>query len=193
MSFQRRLLQTEFEDWLNAYVYTGPGIFTAPRQSVLYEFTLDLIGFLKRYGYSITRSEKDVARDLSRFIFKTTLVSHTKLKFNSNKDERPEDYDMYLHRVGSEDWNRFFQKYCYMDDFDYTTSNGRFLTYSMPCFAWYNVNINASDATRVLDEQLACSDSEGEEAARARKKKMHASDPYLADQQNNVSKYNRWD
>ena len=193
MSFQRRLLQTEFEDWLNEFVYTGPGILTARRQTFLYGFTLDLIDFLKRYGYSITRAQKDVARDLSRFIFKSTRVSHTKLKFNTNKDERPEDFDMYIHRVGTEDWKRFFQEYCHMDDFDCTTTNGRFITYSMPCFAWYNVNINASDATHELDEQLASSDSEGEDATRGKKKKTPVSDPYLADQQNNVSKYNRWD
>lgn len=193
MNFQRRVLQTKFENWLREPVYTGAGLVVASRQSILYQFTLDLISFHKRFGYSITRPEKDVACELARFMFKTTLVPLSKLKFTKNKDERPEDFDMYIHRMGTEDWNRFFHEYSQMEDFDCSTANGRYITYSMPCFAWYNVNVNASEATRILDDQLASSDSEGEEAARARKKKNRVSDPYLTDQQNNVSKFNRWD
>jgi hypothetical protein len=193
MNFQRRTNQTRFENWLTESVYTGPGITTAMRQTVLYQFTLDLISFHKNFGYSITRSPVDVARDLARFIFKTKLVSRSKIVFNRNLDERPEDYDMYLHNIGSEDWIRFFQAYAHMDDFDCSDSNGRFITYSIPCFAWYNVNINNSAATHLLDQQLAFSDSDSDDGGRPRRRMNRAYDPYLTDQQNNVSKFNRWD
>lgn len=191
MNFQRRLNQTRFENWLTESVYTGPGISTAMRQTVLYDFTLDLIKFLKNYGYSITRRPLDVARDLARFIFKTKLVSHSKIKLNKNNDERPEDYDMYIHTIGFEEWNRFFQDYAHIDDFDCSESNGRFITYSIPCFAWYTININSSAATHLLDQQL--SDSDSEDGVRMRRRKNGIYDPYLTDQQNNVSKFNRWD
>lgn len=191
MNFQKRLLQTRFNTWLTNPVYTGPGTNTAMRQTVLYEFTLDLISFLKRFGYSITRSPVDVARDLARFIFKANFVPHHNFKVNRNNDERPEDYDMYLHTIGFEEWNRFFQDYADVDDFDCSESNGRFITYSIPCFAWHTININSSEATRLLDEQL--SDSESDDGTRIRRQKNRGYDPYLTDQQNNVSKFNRWD
>jgi hypothetical protein len=193
MNFQRRVNQTRFENWLTESVYTGPGVSTAMRQTVMYNFTHDLINFVKKFGYVISRRPIDVARDLARFIFKTKLVSRSKIKFNSNSDERPEDYDMYLHNISSEDWSRFFQEYTHMDDFDLSNADGRFITYSIPCFAWYNININSSPATHLLDQQLALSDSDSEDGGRPRRRMNRAYDPYLTDQQNNVSKFNRWD
>jgi hypothetical protein len=193
MNFQKRLTQTRFENWLNESVYSGPGISTAVRQAVLYQFTLDLIDFHKKFGYLITRRPVDVARDLVRFIFKTKLVSRSKIKFNKNSEERPEDYSMYLHTISADDWNRFFQDYSHIEDFDCSDSTGRFITYSIPCFAWYNVNINVSPTTHRLDEQLGFSDSDSEDAGRMRRRKNGTYDPYLTDQQNNVSKFNRWD
>lgn len=191
MSFQRRLVQTRFRTWLTDPVYTGPGVSTAMRQTVLYDFTLDLISFLKRFGYSVTRSPVDVASDLARFIFKANFIPHRNFKLNKNIDERPEDYDMYLHTIGFEEWNHFFQDYAHIDDFDCSESNGRFITYSIPCFAWYTININSSEATLLLDQQF--SESDTEDTSRMRRPTNRAYDPYLTDQQNNVSKFNRWD
>ena len=108
-----------------------------------------------------------------------------------NNDARPEDYDMYMHRIGTEEWSQFMQKYNTIRDFDLTDAKGRFITYSMPNFAWYNVNIRDSAATQFVDDMIAGSDTEGDEPRLSSRNRIV--DPYLIDQQNNVSKYNRWD
>lgn len=190
ISFQRRLLQTKFENWLKDSVYSGAGIQTDVRQYLLYEFTLDLIEFLRKFGYSITEHERDVAKNLAAFIFKAQNFPRSKIQIANRKDERRDDYDMYLHRVNSDAWDRFFYKYSFCEDFDISDSTGRFITYSIPCFAWNYVNVDSSPATRIVDEYLESSDSEGDDMRRPRNRIV---DPYLTDQQNNISKYNRWD
>jgi hypothetical protein len=191
MNFQKRLIQTRFDNWLNESVYSGPGISTAPRQTVLYQFTLDLIDFHKKFGYSITRRPVDVARDLVRFIFKTKLVSCSKIKFNKNNEERPEDYDMYCYLFDTDRWAGFLNEWKSADDFSICL-NGEKALQAAPLFAWFHVNIMTSGPTQKVDDIMRTGESD-DETGYVRKPKAKSDDPYITDLANAVNKQNRWD
>lgn len=190
MNYSRRVLNTEFNKWLDESVYYDGGVNVEKRKFILYQLCADLKGFLNNFGYSITYPEKDLMLCLARFIFKAQMTPYNTLKLMGNPDARQEDYDLFLHRLGTEEWNEFMNKYRNIADFDLTTAKGRFITYSIPSFAWFNVNIHDSVATQFVDDMLAGSDTEDEYP---RQYKNRPVDPYLIDQQNNIHKYNRWD
>lgn len=185
--FQKRVLQTKFEKWLGASVYINEGTDIEKRQYVINELAVDLTNFLRSFGYTVRITSEKLAEHLARFMFKTQIVPHTELKCKSNPNERPEDYDMYIHHISSESWTQFFDKYNGYSDFDMSNSNGRFIIYSIPSFVWYYVNIDETN----MNEQ----NDDGGEGYRNRlkKKSVVINDPYLIDQQNYALKYNRWD
>jgi hypothetical protein len=131
-----------------------------------------------------------MAKNWARFLFLTQTEVGFKGHFAKNPLGRPEDYTMYCDLFDSESREAFEEMLCKIQDFDTSTYKGCRALASVFPFAWYHIDINNSSTTEIVDDMLEGSESE-EEPERSRVRKQ--TDPYLVDQANAASKYNRWD
>jgi hypothetical protein len=192
LSFNRRRLQSEFHTWLSEDVYVSLGTEHAPRNIVLYWFIQDLRAMLGREGYNFRSSDKEMAQDWARYLFRAQRGLVRKDSLSKNPDGEKEDYEMYCHLLDDSKWKMFFDSWIQMDDFS-LSRNGTNALFTSPQFAWFHIDINSSGPTQEVDDMLATSDSDGEGNGGSRKKRGPATDPYLADQANLAMKQNRWD
>lgn len=188
-SYQNRIQQSAFENWLKEHIYYD-GMEYAPRSNVILTFTRDLRRFISSKGYSFRTDEVSMAKEWARFLFLHQTLSNPKRRFAKNPFARPEDYTMFCDIFDSEDREPFEEMLIRNQDFDPSTFEGCKAIAAVFPFAWYYIDINNSSVTEMVDEMLEGSDSEEEFD---RPKARVPSDPYLVDQANAASKYNRWD
>jgi hypothetical protein len=189
-SYNRRVLESQFRSWLDESTYISKGHEYAPRKYVLYWFVEDLCDFVKSKGYVFRAQVKDMAQDWARSLFR----AHKNLKsrsFEQNPDHTFDDYDWYSHRLDYITTEPFFKKWSDTDDFSLNHSSSMLL-YCAFDFAWGYINIRASSETLKVDEMVENSESDEDGTIRHRVTRNPA-DPYLEDQANAASKYNRWD
>lgn len=189
MSYNRRVLNTTFQNWLNEEIYTSKGLTHAPRKYVLWSFIEDLCTYIKSEGYSFGVPEKEIVQAWARYLFQQRNM-RKQLAFKRNPDERPEDYDWYCHKFDFENVSPFVNEWTGCDDFPEDTT----ILFDAFMFAWYFIDINSSSETQKVDELIG--DMESDEETTGQKqvvKKKPNGDPYLEDQANAASKYNRWD
>lgn len=186
-SYNRRVLETQFRKWLEEPTYISKGHEYAPRKYVLYWLVEELCAFIKSNGYVFRSQVKEVAQDWARYVFR----AHNNIKlqpFQLNPEHSFEDYDWYCHRFPYEITEPFIQKWNNTDDYTKNATSSMLL-YNVFEFAWAHININASSETQKVDEIMELSESDEEGTNRIRRSR----DPYLEDQANAASKYNRWD
>jgi hypothetical protein len=186
MSYLRRVLNTKFSNWLDEEIYISKGLEHAPRKYVLWQFIEDLRSFVKSEGYEFRGRENEMVLTWARYIFRMKNHLRKNITLKRNPDERPEDYDWYCHKFDYENTTSFINQWKDCDDFE---GDGKLISDAF-MLAWYFVDINASSETQKVDEMIGDSDAE-EDFPRRRDAK--SSDPYLEDQANAASKYNRWD
>lgn len=188
-SYQNRIQQSAFENWLAEHIYYD-GMDYALRSNVILNYIRDLRGFISSKGYSFRTDEVTMAKAWARFLFLHQTLPSAKRQFAKNPLARPEDYTMFCDLFDSQDREPFEEMLVRIQDFDPSTFQGCKAIAAVFPFAWYYIDINNSSATEMVDEMLEGSDSEEDTD---RFKKRAPSDPYLADQANAASKYNRWD
>lgn len=188
-SYQNRIQQTAFENWLAQHIYYD-GIECAPRSNVILTFIRDLRTFITSKGYSFRTDEVSMAKEWARFLFLHQTLPTPKRHITKNPFARPEDYTMFCDLFDSEDREPFEEMLVRNQDFDPSTFQGCKAIAAVFPFAWYYIDINNSSVTEMVDEMVESSDSEEDSD---KPKKRVPSDPYLVDQANATSKYNRWD
>ena len=188
-NYQIRLQQSAFENWLAQQIYYD-GIEYAPRSNVILNFIRDLRRFISSKGYSFRADEVTMAKEWARFLFFHQTLPNPKRHITKNPSGRPEDYTMFCDLFDSEDREPFEEMLVQNQDFDPSTFQGCKALAAVFPFAWYYIDIDNSSATGIVDEMIDTSESE-EDSDRPKMKKH--SDPYLVDQANATSKYNRWD
>ncbi len=189
-TYNRRVLETQFRSWLDEPTYISKGHEYAPRKYVLYWFVEDLCDFIKSNGYVFRAQVKDIAQDWARALFRAQMNLKSR-PFELNPDHSFEDYDWYCHRFDYQAIEPFYLKWSETDDFTLNPSSWRLL-HSAFDFAWGYINIKASSETQKVDEMVEYSESDDDGGTRHRTGRNPA-DPYLEDQANAASKYNRWD
>lgn len=191
-SYNRRVLDAKFSGWLEEEVYISKGYQYAPRKYVIVMFIQDLCDFISSKGYVFRDSVKDIAQDWARCLFRSQNNLMKNKIIQANPDHSAEDYELYSHRFDSMAVEYFLEKWLNTDDY---TRNypSRSLLFSAFDFAWYYVNIIASPATQLVDKMFegSESDEDGQKTRSTRNGRVY--DPYLEDQANAASKYNRWD
>jgi len=188
-SYQTRIQQSAFENWLAKQIYYD-GIDYAPRSNVILTFIRDLRRFISSKGYSFRADEMTMAKEWARYLFLHQTQPSPKRYITKNPFARPEDYTMFCDLFDSENREPFEDMLVRNEDFDSSTFNGCKAIAAVFPFAWYYIDIDNSSATGIVDEMVEPSDSE--EDTERPKARVH-SDPYLVDQANAASKYNRWD
>ena len=189
-NFHRRILTTQFAKWNEEEVYISKGLEYAPRKYAIYWFIQELCDFIKSHGYAIREQVNEIAQDWARLLFR----AHNNLKGGQmalNPDHSFEDYDWYFHRFDYLVTEPFLMKWNDTDDYTLNTASQNLLA-NVFHFAWAYINIKASSETLKVDEMLDVSDSDEEGHKRSRTGR-NPGDPYLEDQANAASKYNRWD
>lgn len=191
MSYNRRVMNTQFVNWLEEEIYTSKGLAHAPRKNVIWEFIEDLRSYIESGGYVFGVPVKELAQAWARYLFRVQHNLRKNLVFQRNPDERPEDYDWFCHKFDYENTGGFVNNWAGCDDFSENPS----IINDAIMLAWYFVDINASSETQKVDELIGEADSEDEATNTHRRqvKKKPNGDPYLEDQANAASKYNRWD
>ncbi len=189
-AYQNRVQQTAFENWLEQTIYYD-GIDYARRSNVILNYIRDLRTFIGSKGYTFRTDEVSMAKAWARFLFLHQTRMIRKGQFAKNPLGRPEDYTMFCDLFDSEDREPFEEILIRIQDFDPSTYKGCTALAAVFPFAWHYIDVNNSSATEMVDDMLEGSDSEedGEQRPRVRTQ----ADPYLVDQANAASKYNRWD
>jgi hypothetical protein len=188
-SFQNRIQQSAFEDWLAQPIYYD-GVAYAPRSTVILTCIRDLRGFISSKGYVFRMDDITMAKGWAQYLFLSQTLSSFKGHFRKNPLGRQEDYSMYCDLFDSEDREPFEEMLLRIQDFDPSTYQGCKALASVFPFAWYYIDINNSSVTEIVDEMVEPSDSDEDSD---RPKTRVQADPYLVDQANAASKYNRWD
>ena len=188
-NFQKRVEQSTFESWLSEHIYYD-GMLHAPRSNVILTFIRDLRTLISSKGYAFRMDDVDMAKQWARFLFLHQTRPVYKGRITDNPNGRPEDFIMFMDIFDSENRGPFEEMLVRIEDFDESTYKGCKALASVFPFAWYYVDINNSSMTEIVDEMLQPIDSD-EDSDRPRLKAR--SDPYLIDQANAASKYNRWD
>jgi hypothetical protein len=189
-NYTRRVIESQFREWLEEEVYISKGLEYAPRKYAIYWFIEDLCDFIKAHGYTFRDQVKEIAQDWARFLFR----AHNRLNVGNperNPDHSFEDYDWYFHRFDYPTTESFLKVWNDSDDYTKNTPSELLLANAFH-FAWSYINIKASSETQKVDEMLEVSDSD-EEGQKRRRTGRNPADPYLEDQANAASKYNRWD
>ncbi len=189
-NYNRRVLESKFRAWLEENVYISKGLEYAPRKYVIHWFIEDLCDYIKSYGYTISVQTKDMAQDWARLLFRT----HNNMKLEKlplNPEHTYEEYDWYFHRCDYQATEPFLKTWSFTDDYTRTRASESLLASAFH-FAWAYINIKASSETLKVDEMLDYSDSDEDGSQRVRRTR-NPGDPYLEDQANAASKYNRWD
>lgn len=189
-NYTRRVLETEFREWLEEQVYISKGLEYAPRKYVIHWFIEDLCEFITSQGYTFRPQTKEIAQDWARLLFRT----HASMKVEKlplNPEHSFEDYDWYFHRFDYEVTEPFLKTWSYTDDYTRNRESENLLSSAFH-FAWAYINIKASSETQKVDEMMDISDSDEDGSMRVRRSRKPG-DPYLEDQANAASKYNRWD
>jgi hypothetical protein len=190
LTFAQRRLQSDFKAWLDQEIYISKGFSHCPRKYMILDIINDISVFVKKEGYTFRTTEKEMAQDLARFLFRSQRGLLKGHKHARNPDETPEDYDMYCHLYDYSRWKPFLDSWQHADDFC-QNREGELALATLPEFVWFHINIRTSTPTQKVDEMYAQSDSEDD--SKSIKRKAKYVDPYLEDQANNVSKQNRWD
>lgn len=191
MSYTHRVLNTRFTNWLEDEIYISKGLVHAPRKYVIMSFVEDLRTYIESGGYAFSVAVKEMSQEWARYLFRIQHNMRKNLTFQRNPDERAEDYDWFSHKFDYENTMPFVNHWVGCDDF----GNNPSILQDAFMFAWYFVDINASSETRKVDELIGDSESEEDASNPQRRiaKKNANGDPYLEDQANATSKYNRWD
>jgi hypothetical protein len=189
-AYQNRIQQSAFNTWLDQAIYYD-GIAYARRANVILNYIRDLRMFIASKGYAFRTDEVSMAKAWARFLFLHQTRLHYRGNFAKNPLSRPEDYTMYCDQFDSQDREGFEELLARIEDFDPSTSKGCTALAAIFPFSWYYIDVNNSSATEMVDDMLEGSD--GEEDGDMRPKRLAHADPYLVDQANAASKYNRWD
>jgi hypothetical protein len=187
-NYQERIQQSALETWLNETIYCE-GVNYARRSQVILTFIRDLRGFISSKGYAFRMDEVTMAKGWARFLFLNQNRSIFKGHFQKNPLARPEDTTMFHDIFDSISREPFENMLIEIQDFDPSTSKGCHALAAVFPFAWYYIDINNSSPTEIVDDMLETSDSEEDDKPKTRLQ----TDPYLVDQANAASKYNRWD
>lgn len=191
-SYNRRMLDSKFGEWLEEDVYISKGIQYAPRKYVVIQFIDELMDFVKSKGYVFRVPLKEIAQDWARMLFRCQNNLMKNKHIRANPDHSSEDYDFYSHAFDIQETEAFREKWLNTDDYVMNHACRSLMFWAFD-FAWYYVNIRASKATEVVDQIFEASESD-EEGKKTRATRTHrVNDPYLEDQANAASKYNRWD
>ncbi len=188
-SFQNRIQQSTFKAWLEEPIYFD-GVDYAPRSNVILTYIRDLRKFISSKGYAFRMDDITMAKGWARYLFLYQTMPSYKGHFAKNPYGRNEDYSMFCDLFDSEDREPFEDMLIRIEDFDPSTYKGCRALASVFPFAWYYIDVNNSSATEMVDDMLETSDSEEDSD---RPKTRSQADPYLVDQANAASKYNRWD
>jgi hypothetical protein len=190
MSFNRRVLNTKFAEWIEEETYISKGVQYAPRKYVIYQFIQELCQYVGSMGYVFRASEKEMAQAWARYLFRAQNNLLKGMVIQQNPEDTPEDYDWFCHIFDYDGMEPFINKWKYSDDYnkEYNWVN---CLYDAFLFAWYYVDIKASSATKNVDDIFA--ESESEEEGKKGRLVRKTKDPYLDDQANMASKFNRWD
>lgn len=189
LSFARRVRQSKFSAWLREEIYVD-GLVTSLRQDAILNTIRQLRRFIQQNGYVFRTDDTTMAKDWAKFLFLLTESPDRKKVYLDNPDSRREDHDYFLHVINYETWAPFEEWLQRNQDYQPDIRSGRYALHSMIPFAWYYIDINNSSNTQIVDEMVEPSDSEEEDQP---VKKRVLVDPYLADQANSASKFNRWD
>ena len=189
-SFQMRIQQSKFDSWLAEHIYYDNGLHHAPRSNVILNFIRDLRGFITPKGYTFRADDVQIAKDWARFLFLNQTHAVKKGHFTKNPNGRPEDFTHFCDVFDSENREAFEEMLVQIQDFDPSTFTGCKALAAVFPFAWYYIDVNNSSATEIVDEMMEPSESDEDSD---KPKRRVVADPYLIDQANAASKYNRWD
>lgn len=191
-SYNRRVLDSKFGEWLEEDVYISKGVQYAPRKYVVVQFIDELMDFIESKGYVFRVPPKEIAQDWARYLFRSQNNLMKKKDLQNNPDYTREDFEWYIHAFDAQATENFLNKW--LDTDDYTMNQAcRTLLLSAFHFAWYYVNIGASKATEIVDQIFEGSESDEEGKKTRSTRNGRVNDPYLEDLANAASKYNRWD
>lgn len=188
MTFPERVLQTKFNDWLNTPIYTSKGFQVEKRDIAILDFIDDLLEFIQYKGYAFRENRLKIAKDWARFVFLIQQKSFRKIQFQLNPDAIANDFDIFNDTFTYEVVESFLEKYQFSEVFAPDSLYGPRIVASVFPFIWYYVDVNRSKTIRNMETD---SDSDNNEFDYRNKKR--SDDPYLADQANSSSKFNRWD
>lgn len=191
-SFNQRVQQTKFENWLHTRIYISKGCETNIRQDAIMDFIDDLRDFVQSKGYAFRQDRITIAKDWARFMFLIQEKSYRFAHFKDNENAIPEDYQLFNDTFTYEVSKSFLELYEDMEDYTIDSLSGPRILSSVFPFIWYYIDINNSKATRKVDSMMSDSDSDGGNENNTFGRKRN-DDPYLADQANASSKFNRWD
>lgn len=193
ISFNQRVLESKFSKWIEEEIYLSTGIQHGPRKYVILDFIHDLCELVKAHGYCFRASEKEMAQEWARYLFRCQYDLMKNRHVQANPQETPEDYDWFCNRFDYTVTEPFIRKWCEADDYTGSYAKQEALNNTF-LFAWFFIDINASSQTAKVDEMMATSESEDDGKNKNRRgNKSKGNDPYLDDQANASSKYNRWD
>lgn len=186
-AYNRKLLQREFERWLEEPVaLSNCDIMT--RQDSIYEFIYDLKDFVNSKGYSFRVDVKDLARAWARYRFKLYfgLYEGKKLYYNPCPESHEEDLNMFHDTFDGVLWNQYLENISTWPDFGYDRPDNRKAMFSILTFVWYYIDIQGSNKTAMVDDMFASSDDDNEGYSENDAVRTNHVDPYIRDQADHI-------
>lgn len=178
-TYNRSLLQREFESWLKEPVaLANTNLVT--REMSIYMFIEDLVDFIHSYGYKFRLNDKEIAKAWARYRFKLYfgLYDGKKIRYNTCPNSREEDLARFNDTFDAILWNKYLENISTWPDFGFDRPDNKKAMFSILSFIWYYIDIDSSNMTTSEDDMFATSDDDGVEYDANRVK----DDPYVRDQ-----------
>jgi hypothetical protein len=179
--YNRKLLQREFERWLEEPVaLQNCDLMT--REYSIHLFIQDLREFIESKGYAFRVDEKELAKAWARYRFKLYfgLYDGKQIFYKPCPNSHEEDLTMFQDKFDAFVWNKYLENIATWPDFGYDRPDNKKAMFNILNFIWYYIDIDNSKMTAKVDDMFVNSDEDenaGEnEWAKAKE------DPYLRDQ-----------
>jgi hypothetical protein len=158
--------------WINESIFLDKGVTNIMKRKHAYSFFCKngLVPFLKSHGYIFEGSTTELTTKLLRLLFHSWKGYHVQA-ISQNCDFEEEQYELYCHKVDSQQWDRFWKSWEGFQDFE-SGAFGYPFQMSLPTFCWSWLNLYISPAAESLHREL-------EEILREEEAAKGRDDPYL--------------
>lgn len=175
MDLSTRLRKFYWLNWLEEYIDYDDDYYE--RQQVIMAFVVnDLVPFLKKYGYILNCSAKELAQIIARELFHYLCNSKSLIKWHSKRHNRyrEEDLDHFYFKIDSTTWQNFWKHIpLWCDVYEDKLRTRYIVEYA----AWSCLDIKHSPATEEVNDML---DSDDDDSIASNKERGDR-DPYLSD------------
>ena len=186
--YNRKLLQREFERWLDEPVSVN-NYHLMTRQECIYMFIEDLQDFIESKGYKLRLNTKEIAKAWARYRFKLYfgLYDGKQLRYKPCPNSREEDVNMFNDKFDAFIWNKYLENISTWPDFGFDRPDNRKAMFSIHSFIWYYIDIDNSKMTAIVDDMFVSSDDEETKGGGENEWRRASEDPYIRDQtENNI-------